>query len=388
MRVVRLITRLNIGGPAIQAIGLSTALARFGYDTLLVHGALDTAEGDMQYLLDGTTPVEFLPSLVRPVSPAEDLRALRQILGILRRTSPAILHTHTAKAGTLGRLAAFIYNRMPGHDPVRVVHTYHGHVLDGYFSPTATRAFVGAERALARGTDAIVAISDQIRRELLETYRIGRASQYHVVPLGFDLRPFAAVDARARAEARAALELGKSVPVVATVGRLTAIKQHDLFLEMAVRVHAGRPDAAFLVVGDGDQRVTLERRARELGIAERTRFVGWRRDLPTIYAATDVFALTSRNEGTPVALIEAMAAGVPGVATEVGGVRDVIARPDLGIVVPFGDPAAMAAAVDRLLGDPALRHRMGAAGRDEVLRRYRHERLVDDIVRLYATLRR
>jgi glycosyltransferase involved in cell wall biosynthesis len=268
------------------------------------------------------------------------------------------------------------------------VHTYHGHVLDGYFSPAATRAIVGAERALARGTDAIVAISDRIRRELLETHRIGRASQYHVVPLGFDLRPFAAVDARARAEARAALELSPSAPVVATVGRLTAIKQHDLFLEMAARVHASRPDAVFLVVGDGDLRVTLEGRARELGIADRTRFVGWRRDLPTIYAAADVFALTSRNEGTPVALIEAMAAGVPGVATDVGGVPDVIARADLGILVPFGDAAAMAAAVERLLGDPSLRQRMGAAGRDEVLRRYRHERLVDDIVKLYATLTR
>jgi glycosyltransferase involved in cell wall biosynthesis len=387
-RIVRLITRLNIGGPSIQAAGLSRALDRFGYTTLLVHGALGEGEGDMRYLLDRSTEVECVPALVRPISLARDLRALRQIVSLLRRERPAILHTHMAKAGTLGRLAAFIYNGLPGHDPVRVVHTYHGHVLDGYFSAAATRVFIGAERALAHGSDAIVAISNQIRRELLETYRIGRPAQYHVIPLGFDLQPFAAVDDDARAAARATLGIAASAPVVTTVGRLTAIKQHDLFVEMAARVRAARPNTVFLIVGDGERRRDLERQARALGIADSTRFLGWRRDLPAVYAATDVFALTSRNEGTPVALIEAMASGVPGVATEVGGVPDVVARPDLGILVPYGDAAAMAFGVERLLQDPVRRRAMGAAGRESVLSRYAQERLVNDIVSLYQTLTR
>jgi glycosyltransferase involved in cell wall biosynthesis len=316
------------------------------------------------------------------------MRALQRILSILWRYRPAILHTHMAKAGTLGRLAAFIYNRMPGHDPLRVVHTYHGHVLDGYFSPAATGAIVAAERALARGTDAIVAISERIRQELSERHRIGRESQYHVVPLGFDLRPFAAIDAAARSAARTTLALAPTALVVTTVGRLTAIKDHRLFLEMAARVAERRPDAVFLIVGDGELRAELEQQAHALGIAGRTRFAGWQRDLATVYAATDVFALTSRNEGTPVALIEAMAAAVPGVATDVGGMPDVVTGPECGSLVPSGDATAMAAAVDDLLGDAAMRRRIGAAGRDSVMARYGQDRLVRDIVTLYDTLTR
>jgi glycosyltransferase involved in cell wall biosynthesis len=292
-----------------------------------------------------------------------------------------------AKAGTLGRVAAAIYNQTAGRrERARVVHTYHGHVLEGYFSAAKARLFLAIERQLARATDRIVAISPSIRNELLGEYAIGAAEQYSVIPLGFDLAPLAAIDDAARLRARAALGIGAADQVVTTVGRLTAIKQHRLFLETAALVAKRNPAALFLVVGDGELRADLEAAAQTLGITARTRFLGWRRDLDTIYGATDVFLLTSRNEGTPVALIESLAAGVPGVSTKVGGVEDVIDRDSLGCLAPFGDAGALADHVTRLLGDCALRRRMGDAGRQAVLARYGLDRLVDDVERLYREL--
>jgi glycosyltransferase involved in cell wall biosynthesis len=296
---------------------------------------------------------------------------------------PAIVHTHMAKAGALGRAAAMLYNRTAGrHQQARIVHTYHGHVLEGYFSPRKTAMFIRAERALARATDRIVAISPQIKRELLETYGIGRADQYAVVPLGFDLAPFLRIAAPDRLRARAALEIPDGVPVVATVGRLTAIKRHDVLLEAARTIVDHHPDAVILLAGGGELAADLEAMARRLRVATNVRFLGWRRDLETIYAATDVFALTSRNEGTPVALIEAMASGVPGVSTDVGGVSDVIADDSLGRRVAEGEPQPFADAVLTLLADPN-RAAMGERARTHVAARYGIDRLVGDIAGLY-----
>jgi glycosyltransferase involved in cell wall biosynthesis len=266
------------------------------------------------------------------------------------------------------------------------VHTYHGHVLEGYFGRASSAAIIRAERALARVTDAIVAIAPRIQRDLVEQYGIGRESQYRVIPLGFDLEPFAAVDDDVRAAARRTLDIAPDVPVVTTVGRLTAIKQHQVFLEVARQVAAVHPDAVFLIAGDGELRDTLQSAAGTLGIARQVRFLGWRRDLAPIYGATDVFLLTSRNEGTPVALIEAMAAGTPGVSTDVGGVRDVITGPDLGLVVPAGDVDALARATLALVGDADGRREAGRRARAAVLGRYGLDRLVRDIERLYRDL--
>jgi glycosyltransferase involved in cell wall biosynthesis len=383
--VVRLITRLNIGGPSIQAIHLTRALEPSGFHTRLVYGALDAGEGDMRYLLDPAADVEYVPALRRPVAPADDARAFARILRILLGTKPALLHTHMAKAGALGRLAAIAYKRI-ARRPLRVVHTYHGHVLDGYFSPRKTEAVLSVERTLAKATDALVAISDTIERELIDEYRIGHPSQYRVIPLGFDLEPFAALDGSSRRAARQAFELDPAAPVLTTVGRLTAIKHHELLLDAAAQILRARPDAQFLIVGDGDRREALEARAVELGIAASLRFTGWRRDLPAVYAASDVFLLTSRNEGTPVALIEAMASAVPGVATAVGGVPDVIVTPDLGTLVAPDDAAALARAAIELVTDPDRRRAIGSRARAHVLGRYRQERLVADIAALYREL--
>jgi glycosyltransferase involved in cell wall biosynthesis len=387
IRVLRVITRLNIGGPSIQAIALSERLTACGFETRLVHGRLGEREGDMRYLLSPSTENRYVASLGRSVAPLHDGLALALLLDIMRDWRPRIVHTHMAKAGTLGRAAAAIYNATAGRDaPARVVHTYHGHVLEGYFNHATTRLFIGIERQLARVTDRIVAISPQIRTELVEQYRIGRPDQYRVIPLGFDLTGLAAIDDRARRAARIALGIDDAAHVVATVGRLTAIKQHDLFLEAATLVAEHDPAALFLVVGDGELRGELERIAREHGLADRVRFLGWRRDLATVYGATDVFLLTSRNEGTPVALVESLAAGVPAVSTDVGGVRDVLADNDVGLVAPYGDARALADAVAALFADSERRRAMGRRGRTAIVARYRIERLVDDVDHLYREL--
>ncbi len=340
----------------------------------------------MRYLLSADTNVEHLPSLRRELSPSNDYVAFRRVSAILRDFRPHIVHTHMAKAGAIGRAATALYNRSRARfERARVVHTYHGHVLEGYFSPAKTRLFVGIERWLARSTDRIIAISPAIRDELLRDYHIGRSEQYRVVPLGFDLSALTAIDERARAAARNSLAIDPGAHVVSTVGRLTAIKQHHLFLETARLVANNDPNAVFLLVGDGELRTALEAAARDLGLADRVRFLGWRRDLTTIYGASDVFLLTSRNEGTPVALIESLAAGVPGVSTDVGGVRDVL-QDDSGVVVPFGDASGLANAVTQFLADANRRRAMGERGRASVVARYGIDRLVDDIATLYCEL--
>jgi glycosyltransferase involved in cell wall biosynthesis len=385
--VVRIITRLNIGGPSIQAASLSSALIARGFTTTLVHGRLGPGEGDMSYLVAPGVTTVFVPSLAREIQPVADLRALFALLAELRRRRPRIVHTHMAKAGLLGRLAAAIYNLTRGDAPrAKVVHTYHGHVLEGYFGPVKTAVFISLERLMARATDAIVAIAPAIHRELLDEYRIGSAGQYRIIPLGFDLAPFAAVDAAARSRARTELGIPDDAPVVTTVGRLTAIKQHAKLLEVARLVTARHANAVFLIVGDGELRGDLEAQAARLGLGGHVKFLGWRRDLATIYAATDVFALTSRNEGTPVALIEAMASGVPGVSTNVGGVPTVIANRDMGVLVGPDDDRGFAEAVAGLLDRPGDAAAMGARGRDHVMAHFDSRRLNDDIERLYREL--
>lgn len=385
--IVRVITRLNIGGPSIQATRLTDALDAHGFSTTLIYGRLGDGEGDMSYLIAPGARAIYLDSLRRPLSPLADLRALLRLYRELKRARPAIVHTHMAKAGMLGRVAAAAYNMTRGAAPrTRVIHTYHGHVLDGYFSPLMTTVFITLERMLARVSDVIIAISPAIERELRDGFRIGRGAQYRVVPLGFDLGAFAAIDDRARADARQRLDVAADTEVVSTVGRLTAIKQHRLFLDAIAAATRSRPRVLALVAGDGELRSDLETYARQLGIADRVRFLGWRRDLSTIYGATDVFMLTSRNEGTPVALIEAMASGVPGVSTDVGGVKDVIDSAEVGARVPDGDAAGLAAQLVRYLADPELRRRSGQRARAAVLDRYGLDRLVGDITALYRDL--
>ncbi|HEX7284381.1 MAG TPA: glycosyltransferase [Vicinamibacterales bacterium] len=385
--VVRVITRLNIGGPSIQATRLTHALDDYGFSTTLIHGRLGEGEGDMSYLIAPGSRAVYVEMLRRPLSPLNDLRALGRLYREMQTARPLIVHTHMAKAGLIGRLAASLYNATRGSAPrARVVHTYHGHVLEGYFSALMTKVFITLEQLLAHLSDRIVAISPAIERELRDEFRIGRADQYRVVPLGFDLSDFAAVDESAREQARRDLDIPAGAKVVSTVGRLTAIKQHRLFLDTIAKAANAQPGILALIAGDGELRADLESYAAQLGIAHRVRFLGWRRDLATINAATDVFLLTSRNEGTPVALIEAMASGVPGVSTDVGGVKDVITGEHVGAKVRDGDADGLAAHIVRYLADDEMRRQTGQQARAAVLHRFSLDRLVGDINALYREL--
>lgn len=368
--VLRVITRLNIGGPARQALLLTRALMPT-YRTILVAGTSPPAEGE---LLDRDTNVTRVP-LVRPISPRQDLQAVYGIRRLIGEHHPLIVHTHMAKAGTIARVAARTVRRQP-----RTVHTFHGHVLDGYFSPRVERAFILAERALAKTTDVLVAISPEVRDSLLEL-GIGREEQYRLIPLGFDLTEHLAIRGHSGV-LRERFGLEDDTPLIGLVGRLAPIKDPGL----ALRAIARLPDLHLAVVGDGELRAATEEAASGLGIADRVHFAGWVLDVPGVMADLDVVLLTSRNEGTPVALIEAAAAGVPAVATEVGGVPSVVLDGVTGILVPPGDDEGLADALQRLAEDALLRRTYGENARGRV-DRWSDRRLIADVLALYDTLR-
>lgn len=377
IRVARIITRLNVGGPAIQAMLLTGRLDPERFETLLICGRVGAAEGDMLELRreHGVVPI-VIPTLGRGISPLDDIRAFLSIVGALRAFRPHVVHTHLAKAGLLGRLAAALL-RVPV-----VVHTFHGNVLSGYFGAAKSGLFLRLERVLAGLSTRIIAISERQASELRD---LGIATEPRLVrvPLGLDLVPF--LDAPAGL-LRRELGLDDRVPLVGTVARLVPIKAIEVFLRAAALVAATNDATRFVIVGDGDERERLRALAERLSLRERIDWLGWRADLPAIYADLDVVVLTSRNEGTPVSLIEALAAGRAVVATDVGGVPDVVVPPHRGVLVPSGDAEAVARAVLDLLADNQRRRRLGAAGRESIYPEYDSATLVRRIEQLYLGL--
>ncbi len=377
IRVVRIIARLNIGGPAIHSTLLHERLNRDRFESTLVTGTEEAGEGNYLELHGRTANVEIIPDLGREIRPLRDLQTLSRLVSLMRRIKPHVVHTHTAKAGAVGRAAAILAG-VPA-----IVHTYHGHVLRGYFSPAKTAVYRGIERSLAWRTDRLLAVTTRVRDELI-ALGVGKASQYRAVPLGFDLAPLLAAERR-RGELRAELGMG-AAPLIGIVARLVPIKAHEVFLAAAAAVRQQVPAARFLVVGDGELRQTLEQQTAALGLTDAVRFLGWRADIDRLYADIDVVALTSRNEGSPVALIEAMAAGVPVVSTEVGGVADVVEHGVSGLLAPMDDAAGIATHILTLLADPVMRRTMGQHGRAKVAATYDAGRLVSDIETLYEDL--
>jgi glycosyltransferase involved in cell wall biosynthesis len=378
IRVLRLFSRLNVGGPAIHVILLTAGLGPRGYCTRLVVGRESPREGNLLDLAHqrGVECRELAP-LGREVRPLADLRALWALLRMIRSFRPDIVHTHTAKAGVLGRTAA----RLLGV-PV-VVHTYHGHVLRGYFGPLKTALFRGLERRLARWSDVLVAVSDSVKQDLV---RIGvaPAEKIRVVPLGLDLGGLRGE--LPRGGLRRVAGVSDSVPLVGIVGRLAPIKDLPTFLQASILVRRVRPETRFAVVGDGEERDGLEREARRLGLGDTVHFHGWRRDMEAVYGDLDVVVNCSRNEGTPVALIEALAAGRPVVATRVGGTPDLLGDGAYGLLVPSEDAEGLAQAIVSVLSEPESARRRTEAGRSYVLRQHSADRLIDDLDRLYRDL--
>jgi glycosyltransferase involved in cell wall biosynthesis len=273
------------------------------------------------------------------------------------------VETHTAKAGTLGRIAALLAGV-----PVRV-HVFHGHVFHSYFTPRKTRVFIEIERALARISTRIIVLGEEQRREILG-YGIGTPEKVISIPLGFDLAPFLAAE---RWDGQLRTELGLRpdpavAPIVGTVGRLFAIKAHEVFLEAGALILKAIPDARLVITGEGEREAELKALASRPPLAGHVHFLGNRpvAEMPKVFAGYDLFTLTSDNEGMPVTIIEAMAAARPVVSTDVGGVRSLVQHEKTGLLVPRRDPPALAQACLQLLADPERRRQMGQAGRDAV----------------------
>ncbi|REJ75489.1 MAG: glycosyltransferase family 1 protein [Acidobacteria bacterium] len=454
MKILRIIARLNVGGPARHVVWLTEALNDGEFESLLLAGTVPPTEEDMGYFADqhGVKPV-FIEEMSRELSP-KDAVSLWKVWRRVLAEKPDIIHTHTAKAGTIGRVAGFLYKWITPSvligrpRRVKLIHTYHGHIFHSYYGKAKTRLFLFIERTLARlATDKILTITEQQRKEIHEDYGVGAGGQFEVVPLGIDLSVFEDPGSR-RKLLRDEIGAADGDIVVGIVGRLTEIKDHELFLRAARElshegheVHGSNEPGSrardrqikFVVIGDGHLRVELEELAEKLGLDERVDFIGNREDPDVFYAGLDIVALTSRNEGTPLSLIEAMANRIPVVSTAVGGVVDLvgdrrqetgdiigtrsasdgqdrsqksevgsqkseivsqgeeraqssIAVCERGVSVHSREPEDFAAAISLLVNDIGLRERIADAGFQFVKAKYDKSRLVSDIKKLYREL--
>ena len=394
-RIVRIIARLNVGGPARHVVWLTSKLHEPEFESTLIAGTVPPGEEDMSYFAveNGVEPI-YLAELSRELSP-KDIISVVKIFRELRRLRPDIVHTHTAKAGAVGRTAAFLYKYLTFGTligrPRRVkkVHTFHGHVFHSYYGGFKTRIFILIEKLLARTTDRIIVISEQQLEEIAGKFKIGRREQFVVIPLGIE-------PIEKNVESKTSLREEFSIPedrlIAGFIGRLTEIKNLDLLLETAALCQKDAVPVHFAIVGDGHLRESLERRAAELNLTDLS-FAGNRKDIAPILSELDIFVLTSKNEGTPLSMIEAMAAGVPVVSTAVGGVVDLAGRIDKqedgfeiaerAVLVPTLDPADFQKGLLYLLKSEKVRETLGLRSAQFVDERYSVTRLVRDVAQLY-----
>jgi glycosyltransferase involved in cell wall biosynthesis len=371
IRVLRVIARMNVGGPAWQVSVLTRGLENDQFTSQLVCGEISEGEADFLALRDPQLPVTRISTLGRSINAFDDVRALWQLIRIMQKMKPHIVHTHTAKAGMLGRVAAIV-TRVPIK-----VHTFHGHVLHGYFSPLVTRIFIQIERILGRFSHGIVSVGSQVRDDLLAV-GVGSPNKYTVIAPGV-----ASSEPVGKDSARESLELPPDAHVALFIGRLTQIKRPDRLLEAFSLVLEKDPSAVLLMAGEGELFADTKVLGAHLGDA--IRFLGWRSDLAVLFAAADVAVLSSDNEGMPVTLIEASMAGVPCVTTDVGSAREVVLDNETGFVVPT-DSVAIAQALVTLFANEQLRNEMGAAATRHTTTHFSSTRLVKDHVDLYRRL--
>ena len=393
IKILRIIARLNIGGPAIHAILLTEGLNKSKFDSLLVCGSIGRDEGDMSYyVVEKNVKPIFIPELKRQLHFFKDIAAFKKIYNIIKTVQPDIIHTHTAKAGTLGRLAGIFYNclNLFARKRIRLIHTFHGHIFEGYFSTIQAKVFILIERFLAIFTSKIITVSDSIKKELI-ALGICPEEKIEVIPLGLELEKFFMVPFR-----------DNTVLNIGIIGRLIPIKNHRLFLETAAKVIADNSgiQLRFKIIGDGELRKDLEEYAHRLGIDRYVDFLGWQKDLVNVYSNLDIVALTSKNEGTPVSLIEAMASGRAVVATDVGGVKDLLGKEspesshhgqnfkvlERGIIVKSCDSNSFSSALSYILRDNSLRENIAFRARAFASENFTQERLIRDIEILYGRI--
>ena len=382
IRILRIINRFNIGGPTYNA----TFLARFmgeRYETMLIGGLPEEGESDSLYILNnyGVEPV-LIDELVRNPDLSSDRKAYKRIKEIISEFNPHIVHTHASKAGALGRKAA-ISCKVPV-----VVHTFHGHVFHSYFGAAKTLLFKGIERRLAKKSNAIIAISDKQREELVHEHKISKPEKTKVVNLGFDLDPFNEKRQRLRETKREELGLSDEV-AIALIGRFAPIKNHEMFFDVVEEILAKtNKKVKFFVVGDGTEREYIEERTEKINRtnAETVVLTSWIKDIGSFNAAMDIVCMTSLNEGTPVSLIEAQAANIPVISTDVGGVRDVVIDGETGFIVPSKDVSAFSEKLLKLIEDEKKRLEMSQNGWTFVKDKFHYKTLVKNMEQIYAEL--
>jgi glycosyltransferase involved in cell wall biosynthesis len=379
VKILHVTTRLNVGGIATQVFGYCEGLQKLGYDVELVTGHIEAHEEDATAFLGAPPcPTRTVRDLGRAVDALSDLRALRETRRVMRRFRPDVVHTHAAKAGTIGRIAA-----VPARVPVRV-HSFHGHVFHGYFRPLVSRGVVMFERQMARLTSAIAVPGESQRREMADRFRIAPEHKIVVTPYGVDLRMYGTRDDGAAIRREFGLTTRH---VIGAIGRMAPVKNQALLIDAFADLRARRQDVSLLLVGDGECREALERQAAARDLTGAVVFRKWEPDLSRVYAALDVLAISSLNEGMPVAALEAMASGVAVVSTAVGGVVDLIADGDTGWLVPSGHRAMLTGALDAALDDGA---RAGVVGRASAFVRSRHsfDRATETLAGIYDRLLR
>jgi len=378
MKIMLVVARLNVGGVALNVVQLADHLRRMpDVEVLLVNGQVGEHEGDMQYLVD-ETPLQqvVIPTLGRELSPLRDVVTLWQLWRLMRKFRPDVVHTHTAKAGFVGRWAAWL-----ARVPVRV-HTFHGHVFHGYFSPRKTQLFLWLERLSARISSRIITLSETLRRQLSDEYRVTHDSNIEVIPLGLELTHFAEAS-RTWGTLRDSLDISLNAPIIAVIGRLVPIKNHRLFVEAAALLYAKRPDVRFVIVGDGELRAEIEADIAARGLSDVILMHGWAQDIVAVVTDCDIVTITSNNEGTPVSLIEAIAANVPVVSTNVGGVEDLLGAELPGQLVPPRDAQALCETWHATLESPPDM----TAFQQKILETYSIERTAARHLELFRTLR-
>ncbi len=381
LKFVQVIARLNVGGAAVYNILLTRYLSEKGYDSRMIKGQEDPNEG---YILDVTRDYEqaklhiFIPNLKRDISILQDMVALFKLMRLFYREKPHVVHTHTAKAGVLGRIAALLTAV-----PIKV-HTFHGHAFKGYFGRIKTRFFLLIEQVLGRLSDCITTETNALRQDLI-SFKIAPQEKIKVVPLGLELDQFVELSSY-RGLLRKKLGLQEHTIIVGIVARLVPIKAVDIFLHSAKRLLSVNDNVHFVIVGDGELRFDLEARVEELGLTRYVTFTGFWKDLREVYADFDIVALTSLNEGCPVSIIEALAAGKPVVATAVGGVKDVIQHGENGLLVAPGDTDGIARAFADLINSPSKRQQLGSQGKKTVFERFTIQKSVDSMEQLYLHL--
>ena len=390
-RVLRILNRLIIGGPSKNAVYLSRYMAP-DFDTLLVIGGKEDHEQDADFLaIANNIEPHCIPQMKRPISPKDDWAAYQKLKNLIREYKPDIVHTHAAKSGALGRLAA-------KHAGVPViVHTFHGHVFHSYFNSLKTNFFIRTERYLAGLSNAIVAISDVQKKELWSDFKIAKEDKFRVIPLGLDLDNFTIDQGIKRNNFRTEFGLDEDTVAIGIIGRLVPVKNHQLFIKALKYVlnNTGVKVKAF-IIGDGESRSAIEQLAGslEIKVSQHTDkehvhpivFTSWRTDVDAVCAGLDVIALTSLNEGTPVSLIEAQAAGKPIVSTRVGGIADVVLEDQTALLSDINDEKLFSENLLQLVNDVSLRNRFSQTGRDFVISKFSYHRLVNDMGKLYHEL--